>query len=112
MTFFKFLAAFFSAAILGWATFAASPHLVTRLNNECLKNFADERPEVAKSWCDCVIRHHRRYASDDDLKILIDVYAGSEKYNRPGISDSVSILLNNDADLVEKCEADPRWNAK
>lgn len=58
------------------------------------------------------MRHHGKYTSNEDLKILIEVYSGSEKYNKPGIPDGISILLNNDADLVEKCEAKPSWNAK
>jgi hypothetical protein len=100
------------AAGLSWAASTTDPRLVARLNGECLKNFTDEKPAVAKNWCDCIIRHHSRYSTNDDLKILIEVYSGSEKYSRPGVSDSISILLNNDADLVEKCEANPRWNAK
>jgi hypothetical protein len=108
----KFFVAIALFASWSWTVAAADSALVARLRAECLKNFVKETPAQAKSWCDCIMRHHGKYTSNEDLKILIDVYAGSEKYNKPGIPEGISILLNNDADIVEKCEAKPNWNVK
>ncbi|MCB9073349.1 MAG: hypothetical protein H6623_06980 [Bdellovibrionaceae bacterium] len=86
--------------------------LLDSLRLQCLKNFEDEKKDVQKKWCDCILEYHQKYTDDKGVQILIEIYGGSNKYATPNITDDISTFLNNDADIVEKCEKNPKWLKK
>lgn len=86
-----------------------SQQLIETLKAQCLKNYEKEKPALRQQWCECILRYHSKNTDLQGLKILVEVYSGTNKYETPNISEEINHLLNNDADIIEKCEKNPGW---
>jgi hypothetical protein len=83
--------------------------LLEELSKACLDASKERDTKKVKSECECLVRYHAEVSQDRYLKVVIDAYSGHGEFNTPKISDETSIVLNNDADALEKCEKNPAW---
>lgn len=83
--------------------------LLEELSRACVVGSKDRDPKKVQVECECLIRYHSAATEDRYLKVVVDAYTGRQSFDSPKIADEISIVLNNDADALEKCERDPNW---